>query len=1831
MKNKFLLIFIGCFLTSNIMTVDSTPTVSRVRGDQFTPAVTLTQPLGPVGVLDSTFNASGTLPGSMNINAQLTTGSARAMQVLSDGSFFIAATKIGNISNLGKYNAQGALDPSFSGDGIYNFTISQAIARAIMIDVQGRILVAGGDNSGSAGWLQRVDADGSSATAFATTTDWRYIAVLAEQTSGQIMAAGSNGSNAQIIRYKLDGTVDPAFGVLGKIILDGSTSGLLPLPTVADGLYNVVVDSSNNIYIAYKTSGGLAQVARFTAVGLLDATFGTDGIASISYLDAATSSLSMAMDLNNNLVIGAQLTNSIGVTSIASSAGGAASPVFSDISVTSSSNTLTIQNLVTTSDGVVGKIYLLGSNIGSPVIKNRVTRLTNQGVLDTTFNADDTPGYNEFRVGTPDTAATLLSGAVSPLGQVYVAGYQQTGPTVTGYVSRLYNDENTYQVSQSPETQEQGIRDQVFGQLYESFGPPLLETYSGVVTPFSGIYRGALQQKAKDVIELDSGNMLLAMDGYSDSQAQSNMILVQLTNQGVLYGGFGTGGKVVLPNITGTNEHITSMLQDGSGNLYITGYSDNGLIFRKYNSAATVLLWNADILTPGYQAHGVGLEGTNRAVLFAQTNATTGLITGYVVETGDVDDTFHALGSAPGYILSTDYAGSVLNLGPVLGGIVNESGDFYIAYKDNVSDEVNVAGIFNAGGSVISGFGVNGIVKDVFPTFGTTVATANIHLAFNEDGNVIVVASSGSTIGVALLNLSDGSLNGDFNGGAVLYFSVLGATSINLNKVTGVSDNTLIITGYDVGTDDTMLIARVTAAGALDPTFNSQSITPGVCTIQIGDQIPEFFSRVATSLMIQSKVTENQGNLVLSAYEQQFSSDSTPMVMRVFGEPGTTEVKASPVIVTVPGDFDPSYDGTGKAVTYADGASSPTSGQQVKAIRELVGTNIMTIISDGVDSWSTRLSSDSTLDTTYADAGSKLIVKGGGVVAEEVNGMVFDGEGNMIVFGSNTDLGGYVKRLHVSSGEAITKFGGYTGDPSTASYPSGTAYGLMTSVESVGQLHDGKIVVVGNLDGVGTVMMLSALGIPLTSFGTDGLFTSGENITSVSVTENGDLYFIAGYVDTDTIQKVRIIKTNSDGALILTYGDSGVVDAVISNIDNFSSMRSVLNADGEIVVSASFGDVSGEIAVRRYLIDGSIDTTFNSGDQLDIPFPAGYNVAVTSLIALQSGKTLIAGYQFGSTVPANDDYEYVTCVDALGNIDGSFGSQSTAGLVTFQVDTAEQQARYLWDMNIQSNGGILLCGAELPAVSESTPLTMRMFGYEDVQSVPQFPGFEPISQIPNILDYFFNGTGIGSTGVFSTLVEGGDTAVDSVGRPIVGGYTTDKRFVVAKFTRNGLLDPLFGVDGITQSNVIPSLLQGFYVTVDSLDNIYIGGMTNDYRLVLARFLSDGTIDTAFGGGVVQSAVFANLSMGGFVTTDSTGRPVVGGMSVDGKLIAARFTTTGAADTFGSSGIASVTVPSLIGGGNITTNSLDQILVGGLTSDKQLVVVRFLVTGSIDGGYGTGGIASSGVISGLTDGGSVTIDTQDNAIVGGYTTEQVFVAARFTAIGNLDNNFNATGIAYSDPVDVLISIATIHTDYLDRIVLGGPATDYDGSMSIIVARFTPLGILDLALSTSGMGTTGPISDLQYGGYLSTDKIGNVFAGGFTDVPSLIIAELYSGNQMFISNPSSLTPGQYKMFHYGNNPDIFREFLAIDFYARKNITDSIVRADTISAVNDILDDLVLLCHGEPGFNLIWSTYLKNREFTQAESDLITSYPASTIEIKAFFTLFNGRRIALAYTQS
>jgi uncharacterized delta-60 repeat protein len=150
------------------------------------------------------------------------------MAVLPDGRILLAGEASGD-AVLVRLTADGALDPSFDGDGLARTTFGQTFAqgRAVALQTDGRAVLGGGTDAFQG--LARFEHDGRPDTTFGAGGVVRVDGVglaegLALQLDGRLVTIGSAGPAADldvlVRRYDPDGAPDASFGEEGAVRTD---------------------------------------------------------------------------------------------------------------------------------------------------------------------------------------------------------------------------------------------------------------------------------------------------------------------------------------------------------------------------------------------------------------------------------------------------------------------------------------------------------------------------------------------------------------------------------------------------------------------------------------------------------------------------------------------------------------------------------------------------------------------------------------------------------------------------------------------------------------------------------------------------------------------------------------------------------------------------------------------------------------------------------------------------------------------------------------------------------------------------------------------------------------------------------------------------------------------------------------------------------------------------------------------------------------------------------------------------------------------------------------------------------------------------------------------------------------------------------------------------------------------------------------------------------------------------------------------------------------------------------------------------------------------------
>jgi uncharacterized delta-60 repeat protein len=330
--------------------------------------------------------------------------------------------------------------------------------------------------------------------------------------------------------------------------------------------------------------------------------------------------------------------------------------------------------------------------------------------------------------------------------------------------------------------------------------------------------------------------------------------------------------------------------------------------------------------------------------------------------------------------------------------------------------------------------------------------------------------------------------------------------------------------------------------------------------------------------------------------------------------------------------------------------------------------------------------------------------------------------------------------------------------------------------------------------------------------------------------------------------------------------------------------------------------------------------------------------------------------------------------------------------------------------------------------------------------------------------------GGGVASVFGSDAAANGVAIQPDGKVVAVGTAIELTHgvILARFTPEGVLDPNFGNGGLAKLFPSPPAdYSGNAVAIDSAGRIVVAGAESSGRFLLARFLSNGSPDPAFGtGGLVLTGFPGAFATATSLAIQADGKIVAAGGAVTGTagdFGAARYLVDGSLDaSFGSGGRAVLD----FGGtfyefaSGVVIRGDGRIVLGGRTDGAAgyaMALAQLLADGLPDASFGTAGklvlpIAQSIECNGL-------LLQPDGKVVAGGPAYPFFgsLVVRLLANGSLDPAFGAAGVAQV-PV---VAANAIALDGGGRIVVGGSAA---GGMAL--TRLLPNGALDPGVGPDG---------------------------------------------------------------------------------------------------------------------------------------------------------------------
>ncbi len=411
----------------------------RGRIKLFTPTNAAAFPFSN-GLLDTTFDTDGIV--TTHIFSR--NNDPQAVAVQPDGKIVVAGYAYNNTSDdfvAARYNPNGSLDTGFGSGGIVVTPIGTGDdeAYAVAIQPDGKILLAGyafvGATTDAA--VVRYNSDGTLDTTFSgdgiTTTpigiNNDFLRSIALQADGKIVIAGfkynSSTSDVAVLRFNSDGTLDDTFdgdsgtgnGIVVTVLGSGNSFG-----------YAVTVQPDGKILVAGYYSNGAnsndSAIVRYNPNGTLDTNFGSGGLAGTVIGAGTDEAFGIALQTDGKIVIAGCVNKGGGNDFLIARYNSNGSP---DAAFGVNGATITpIGNGVEIANGVAiqsdGKIVAAGFSSNGANNDFALVRRNADGTLDTTFDGD---GKVITPVGISTDSANGL--AIQADGKIVVVGRTNVG------------------------------------------------------------------------------------------------------------------------------------------------------------------------------------------------------------------------------------------------------------------------------------------------------------------------------------------------------------------------------------------------------------------------------------------------------------------------------------------------------------------------------------------------------------------------------------------------------------------------------------------------------------------------------------------------------------------------------------------------------------------------------------------------------------------------------------------------------------------------------------------------------------------------------------------------------------------------------------------------------------------------------------------------------------------------------------------------------------------------------------------------------------------------------------------------------------------------------------------------------------------------------------------------------------------------------------------------------------------------------------------------------------------------------------------------------------
>jgi uncharacterized delta-60 repeat protein len=377
---------------------------------------------------------------------------------------------------------------------------------------------------------------------------------------------------------------------------------------------------------------------------------------------------------------------------------------------------------------------------------------------------------------------------------------------------------------------------------------------------------------------------------------------------------------------------------------------------------------------------------------------------------------------------------------------------------------------------------------------------------------------------------------------------------------------------------------------------------------------------------------------------------------------------------------------------------------------------------------------------------------------------------------------------------------------------------------------------------------------------TTDIGTNSDEWANAMAVQNDGKILVAGGSGASGSYDFTVVRYNSDSTLDSSFGTGGKAHTDIGTNSSDGANAIALQSDGKIVLAGNSTTAGAtDFAVARYNSDGTLDSSFGTAGKVTTDIGTNSADYSTAMAVQSDGKILVSGY-FNAGGSRNF---VVVRYNSNGTLDASFG---TGGKVTTDIGTnSDDQASAV---TFQSDGKILLAGGSNAGGS---------FDFAVVRY-----------NSDGTLDASFGTGGKVTTDIGTNSSDGANAiALQSNGKILLAGQSNTSGspdFVAIRYNSDGTLDASFGTGGKVTTDIGTSSDDRPYgIQIESDGKILLAGNTNasgSYDFAVARYNSDGTLDSSFGtSGKVTTDIGTNSDEGfSAIRIESDGKILLAGNS-----------------------------------------------------------------------------------------------------------------------------------------------------------------------------------------------------------------------------------------------------------------------------------------------------------------------------------------------------------------